>query len=252
VKRTTNKALCGFVGIIVGLIVGFVLANSFNRSYSNSAAVSVSNLSTPASDANSTADEDVLTEAEIRRAVQNADARAEDGRVQLEVGMALYQYAKSRQDVGYLNDLERILKRAEKHNSDNFELLTALGEIEFVRGQETKQTQFYRNAETYFQKALKLKPDNVEALINLAAAFLFAPQPEPARAFPYIEKSLEIEPRNELANIYSFNALILENRLEDAGRRIEILHQINPQNPVLQDLRAQLAQKKQIRSSNQK
>lgn len=251
-KRASNGVLFCLIGLLAGLAIGFVLANSYSRSYFSPVASQISNSSPPSNSTVSTANENDLSEEEIRRAFQNADARAADGALQLQIGMALYEYAKSRQDAAYLPELERILKRAEKHDADNVEVLMALGEIAFVRGQETKQSDFYFVAQSYFQKTLKLQPDKVNARVNLAATYLFAAEPQPALAIAHLEKSLALEPRNELVIIYLINALILENRLEDATRQIESLQITNPANPVLPDLRAQVAQKKQVKINGEK
>lgn len=235
-------------GLLVGLLCGFSLANMVGRSRmeraqtpggtarqdagksAGQAASAPANQPTPA-----------ITEEQIREAIAKTDSRPDDINLQQNFGRALYHYANQTQDPRYLPDVIRLLKRAQAANPKDRELTIDLANAYFDVGQ-TSDARSFDDARTYYLKALEMKPDDVNVRTDLGLTYYYARPSDPQRAIAEYRKSLRLAPRDERALESLATALISAGQREEAGRRIEELQGINPNNPSLSNLRAQLAQ----------
>jgi tetratricopeptide (TPR) repeat protein len=197
----------------------------------------------PAASQNQSSESDsgAPTEAEIRDAIARADERAADTNLQLNFGTALYRYASDSGQAQYLPDIARMLKRAYDANPQDHDLTLLLANVLFDIGQTTDRTRF-REARTLYTKALQMKSDDVNARTDLGLSYYLDDPSDPARAVAEYRKSLAINPRHEQTLQNLATALISMHKLDEAQQRIDELANINPQNPALPNLRAQLAQ----------
>lgn len=240
------------IGLLAGLMVGFIFANMLGRksleqaraeatkSLPDATNASAGKGSVPAA-ANQPAP--AITEDQIREAIAKTDSRPDDINLQRNFGRALYHYANQTQDARYLPDVIRLLKRAYDVNPKDRELTVDLANAYFDLGQTSDPASF-NEARVYYLKALEMKPDDASMHRDLGLAYYYAQPSDPQRAIAEYRKSLRLAPRDERALQSLATALISTGNLEEARQRIEELQGINPDDPSLSDLRAQLAQSK--------
>lgn len=248
--------LYGIIGLLAGFIIGFVFANQTNRAALNNAQARASQANSSRTDAatgnepGAAAQTSAATnrpgtpsEAEIREAIAKADARAEDVSLQRNFGMVLYRYASQTQNANLLPDVARMLKRAYDANPQDRELAVALGNVFFDIGQASDPARF-AEARDYYLKALEIKQDDVNVRTDLGLTYYFGQPSDPQRAIAEYRKSLALDPRHEPTLQNLATALIAAGKLEEAQKTIDQLTSLNPANPSLPDLRAQMAQSK--------
>lgn len=250
-----HNILFGGLGLLAGFIIGFFLANSFGyhtpvsvNTQTRPATPAPPTPATAAAAAPSAADADdgaldSLTEDEVRGAIAAADGKPENIELQHKLGLYLYRYASYKQDARYLPDVERFLKRAFEATPNDRDLAVALGNVLFDTAQSGDASRF-KEARLYYQKALEMKADDVNVRTDLGLTYYFAKPSEPEKAIAEYRKSLAIDARHELTLQHLATALIATKKLEEAQKRIDELQAINPSNPALSNLRAQLAQAK--------
>ena len=244
-----HNILYAIIGLLAGFIIGFIFANQTNRSAvdNSRAAETRTRPNTPPGEGSpqtATGNKPATpTEAEIRDAIIKADARPEDASLQRGFGMVLYRYASQTQNASFLPDVARMLKRAYETNPKDRELLVALGNVYFDMGQASDPVHF-AEARQYYLKALEIKSDDVNVRTDLGLTYYFGQPSDPQRAIAEYRKSLALDPRHEptLQNIAT--ALIAVAKTDEAQKMIDQLSGINPTNPALPNLRAQMEQSK--------
>lgn len=249
------RILYAVIGLLAGCIIGFAFANSVNRKESDGLRAEVARLraggsgngaaqqqkppAAPGADAASA--EPTLTEAEVREAIATADRKPDDIKLQRNLGLYLYQWASYTRDARYLPDVLRFLKRAYDADPKDHDLMVSLGNVLFDMGQGQDTTAF-RQARVYYQKALELKPDDANVRTDLGLTYYFDKPSDPQRAIVEYRKALGVDARHEVALLHLATALIATGDRIEAQQRIDELNAINPSNPALSNLRAQLAQ----------
>lgn len=246
-----HNILYAIIGLLLGFIIGFIFANQTNRSaVDNSRSAETRARSSPATAPPETGGQGAAgktpgspTEAEIRDAITKADARPEDASLQRSFGMVLYRYANQTQNAGFLPDVARMLKRAFETDPKDRDLLVALGNVYFDMGQASDPKHFIE-ARDYYLKALEIKPDDVNVRTDLGLTYYFGQPSDTQRAIAEYRKSLALDPRHQPTLQNLATALISAGKTEEAQKIIDQLSGINPSNPALPDLRAQMAQSK--------
>jgi tetratricopeptide (TPR) repeat protein len=232
---------------LAGFIIGFIFANSVNRNVSNPPrpAASQTRNSAPSEQRNAPANsaEGALTEEEVREAIATADSKPENTEFQHRLGLALYQYANHTQDARYLPDVVRFLKRAYDANPKDRDLTVSLGNVLFDLAQQSEPQRF-SEARSYYQKALEMKADDPDVRTDLGLTYYLAKPSEPQRAIIEYRKSLALDAKHEPTLQHLAAALTATGNHAEAQKRIDELQSINPSNPALPNLRAQLAQSK--------
>jgi tetratricopeptide (TPR) repeat protein len=244
---TKHNVLYTIIGLLLGFIIGFIFANQVNRGPSDSVRQAARQPSTPAppgpNDAPSPGGnaQGGPSQEEIREAITKADARPEDVALQRNFGMVLYRYANQTRNAALLPDVARMLKRAYQADAKDRDLAVTLGNVLFDLGQATDPS-YFKEARDYYQKALELKADDANVRTDLGLTYYFGQPSDPQRAIAEYRKSLAIDPRHEptLQNLSA--ALITMGQTAEAQKMIDQLSALNPQNPALSDLRAQMAQ----------
>lgn len=247
---TKHNVLYTIIGLLLGFIIGFMFANQVNRGASEVArSNSARQSSTPApqpgaSDAAQNPAGNAQggpSEAEIRDAIAKADARPEDTALQRNFGIVLYRYANQTRNAALLPDVARMLKRAYQADQKDRDLAVALGNVLFDMGQATDPA-YFKEARDYYLKALELKADDANVRTDLGLTYYFGQPSDPQRAIAEYRKSLTIDPRHEATLQNLSAALITVGQTAEAQKMIDQLSALNPQNPALSDLRAQMAQ----------
>jgi tetratricopeptide (TPR) repeat protein len=246
-----QKILYAAVALFVGAVAGFVFADRANRKEIDALRSELaqaragkpatqngagdSGAQPPASDAA------MPSEKEIRDIISKADARADDGNYQREVGQGVYMYSLAQGSPALMPEAIRLLKRAEKSDPKNFQTVLLLGNAHFALGQEGDAKR-YPEARAYYLRALETKPDDANLHALLGMTYYFGSPPDAPRAISEYRKSLAKNPRHEMALQNISAALIATGSLDEAQRHVEELEKVNPQNNALDNLRAQLAQ----------
>ena len=232
-------------GLLAGFMLGFILANSMYRnSVEQSRPVETNPNTNTEQSVNGGGAESrtgntkpVLSDEEIRDAIARTDARPDDLKLQHDFGVALYRY----QDTRFYPDAARFLKRALDADPKDRELTVMLANVLFDIGQSSDPERF-SEARTYYQKALEMKADDENVRTDLGLTYFLGRPSDPQRAIAEFRKSLALNPRHEQTLQALASALIATGSRDEAQKRIEELQKINPQNPAIANLRAQLAQ----------
>lgn len=242
-----GNILFGVVGLFTGLLISFILTNALHSNDREAVVTNVSSSSgappTSGTEAASpsTAPSESLSDEEIRGAIAKTDARKDEPALQRNFGLALYQYVTQTRDKRYLPDVARFLKRAFDNDPKDHDLIVSLGNVHFDIGQSSDPAGFIE-ARKYYQKALELKPDDADVRTDLGLTYYFAKPSDPQRAITEYRKALALDPRHERTLQSLASALISTGKQAEAEKRIDELQSVNPSNPSLPNLRAQLAQ----------
>jgi tetratricopeptide (TPR) repeat protein len=245
-----SSILYALGGLFAGFVISFILTNAINR---RELVTLRADAERPRQDAqrsdntgalpDANGASDSISEGDIREAIAKTDARADDISLQRGFGLALYQYVRQTEDARFLTDVARLLKRAFDANPKDYELTVSLANVHFDMGRSSGPEHFVE-ARKYYQKALEMRTDDVRVRTDLGLTYYFGQPSDPRRAIAEYRKSLALDPRDEptLQNLAS--ALISLGNREEAQQRIDDLEKVNPSNPALPNLRAQLAQSK--------
>jgi tetratricopeptide (TPR) repeat protein len=259
-----QKILYALAGLIAGCAIGFFFANSVNRKELEDLRGQVARARTGAggqpqssqppqqgegrsANGNPTdaSGAPMPTEDEMRDLIAKADARRDDADYQRKVGQGVYMYALSTGQPALMPEAVRLLKRAHEADPKNYETTVLVGNSLFALAQVGDASNF-REARVYYSKALAAKPTDTNVQTLLGMTYFFGQPSEPERAIREYRKSLAAEPRQEMALQSLAAALIATGELREAQQRLEELQAVNASNAALSNLRAQLAQAKNV------
>lgn len=245
-----DKIIYLIAGLVLGFGGGFMLSNSINRGGQDELRAELARLraSQPGTGkadgrGGSTADLDPKEVAErVRAAVAKADASPDDLKLQRDYGRGTYLYAMQTGDIPVLRDAARLLRRAHEADPEDYDTTVLLGNALFDIAQNSDGGDF-KEARAVYEKALRLKPDDVNVRTDLGNTYFYDRPSDPQGAIREYRKSLVVNPRHEMSLQALAGALVAAGSLEEAERRLGELEKINPGNRALPDLRAQLAQR---------
>ena len=255
-------------GLIVGFVVGFALANGINRQEDEKLRGEIASLraggaqagsggangSTPRAQGQPGAQRTsgggdgefpTLTDEQLKNAISKADASPADAELQKKVGQALYVYAWQTSNYAILTDVARILKRAHELDANDYKTTVMAGDAFFLiaRSKDSDPVQL-ADARTFYESALKTKPDDVIVRTSLGLTYFYAKPPDARRAVREYRQALKTDPKHEAALQSITLALIETGELAEAETRLGELEKVNPSNAELPNLRTQLEQKK--------
>jgi tetratricopeptide (TPR) repeat protein len=233
------------LGLVAGFIIGFMICNNFFYVRSGAAAPTTAATNQP-DQAPADADPNeprALTPEEIKNVIARADAKPDDRELQKNVAFSLYRYASGIKDITILPEVRRLLERANQGNTTDADLMIVVGNVNFDIAQNSDGADFPK-AREYYNKALVLRPNDPNVRTDLGLTYFFARPSDPARAIAEYRKSILLDPKHELTLQNLSSALIATGSLDEATKRIAELEAVNPSNPSLSDLHAQLAQKR--------
>lgn len=240
-----NKVLLlSFVGVIASFLGGFLLANALNRNEINSLRAENERLKNTQNASPTNDSENNLTDDEIAQKIAEADRNPNNFAFQKGLGLALYRYSTVKQDTNLLEDVARLLKRANELNPKDYDVIVALGNLYFDFGYAKKDNDEFQRAREFYQTALAQKSNDADVRTDLGLTYFLANPPESDRAVAEFQKSLQIDPKHEKTLQVLTQALLSENKTKEAEKYLEILKTVNQNNDGLPELTAQLAQKK--------
>lgn len=244
------------VSLLIGFAAGFLLANGLNRQEQDELRSEVARLRAGAGDGAEAsaspreadpADELTmpdLTDEQLRSAVAQADASPRDAELQSKSGRAIYLYAMQKGNASVLPDVARILARAFELDRRNSQLAVFAGNAHFLLARNGGGRAHLRDARLFYEKALAVRADDADARTGLGLTYFFDEPSDPRRAAAEYRRALEADPRGEPPLQSLAAALIATGELAEAESRLAELASVNPNNPQLPGLRAQLEQKR--------
>src|SRR5439155_17121973 len=139
--------------------------------------------------ADANADEEVKKAIEYGKEHQDYDS-------QLRVGNFLYGEAR------HMTEAKAYFLKAHELKPDEFEPVMQLGNIAFDTSQETNNPKLMEEAADWYQKALKIKPDDINVRTDLGVTYQLRQPPNYQAALAEYEKSLAKEP-NHAPTLYN-------------------------------------------------
>lgn len=247
-------------GTLLGFVIGFALANRINRQEQDGlrAQLAAQRGGADAKQAgagdrpqgvtrgDSGGDDSIptLTDEQLRGGVSKADANPDDLDLQRKTGQGLFYYVMKTGNTSVLPDVARILKRVHDADPKDYQSTVLAGNAHFLVARGGGDSRMLGEARKLYEQALASKPDDVIVRTSLGLTYFYDKPPDTQRAIREFRRALQAEPRNEMTLQSIAAALIEAGGFEEAGRRLDELGQVNPHNPELANLRAQLEQKR--------
>ena len=251
-----NLLFC-LAGLVLGFAVGFVLANQVvpagGRTVADSSAPAeaqapaaaapgsagpidptqaggplpeghpdISNLASDGSpaDPNGVA----ATNAEAQKAMEAADAKAGDFKLQLEAAETFYRLKAYDKAALYLD-------RAIKLRPRDAGALALAGHAKYDAGD-------FAAAGSFYERALAVEPNNADARVDLGNTFSQRQPPDLRRAVDEYRKAIKVNPRHEIALKNMASVAVQLGDKAAAREAVEQLAVVNPSNPTLPALRS--------------
>ncbi|MGH9899970.1 MAG: tetratricopeptide repeat protein, partial [Pyrinomonadaceae bacterium] len=251
-----KNLLIAMAGAVIGLVAGFILTNSLNqhevdnlrtelKARSSGLPNQPPNANTGSGGANASQPGSgsplpTLSDAELRNVLARADNSPNDADLQLEIGRTLYLYAIQARNPAILPDAARLLKRTSDARPKDFDTLVLLGNAYFDIGQTSDATKF-TEARSYYQKALSIRPDDVDVRTDLGLSYYAGKPSDPVRALAEYRRSLAINSKHVQTLQNMIVALIETGNMQEARQRFDELQAVDPSNPQLEGMRARLS-----------
>lgn len=219
-----ENLLFSLVGIGFGLFFGFGFASWANMQAG--AALTGDSLSNSSQlPSNAVADQGRL-ETAAQLAVKKARDNSTDYEAQMNAARASFQAER-------VDDTLEFLLRANSLQPDNLEPVIALGNVNYDTGN-------YTAAEKWYTAALAKKPDDINLRTELGLTFLQRTPPDNERALAEFRRTLQLDPKHELALESLILALTRKGDKTEARAALATLESVNPSNAALPQLRSSL------------
>jgi tetratricopeptide (TPR) repeat protein len=234
-----NTLMFVIVALAAGFAGGFWLANSLNRSAMNSggpikASAPASN--TALANSNRSQPNDDLTADEIKAKIAEADKNAGDFQYQKDLGVALYRYAATKEDVDLLNESTRILDRAMSLNPQDSDVLVADGNAHFDIGFAKKDAAQYKKARDVYTSALQVKPNDADVATDLGLTYFLQEPPDYVKAAAQMQKVVDANPTHTRSLQFLVRVLTKQNKLAEADKALAKLKSIDPNYDAIPEL----------------
>jgi tetratricopeptide (TPR) repeat protein len=229
-----RRSVVAAAGLLTGALAGFFGANAYGPAMTRTTAPPAASQTAPKDEPNA------LSLGEIKNAVAAADAKPDDAAMQRKLGLGLYQYSRLTPQEAYLQDVARLLRRANKAAPEDREVSFALGNTLFALARDGDAGQFAAARQVYEQMLARQKND-AEARAALGLTYLFDATPQNARAAQEFRAALQADSSQQDALQGLTLALINLGQREEAQQRLDELALLNPRNPALNALRVKLA-----------
>jgi tetratricopeptide (TPR) repeat protein len=229
------------IAVIISFAGGFILANALNRSEMEVLRAENSRLKTDSSGLEAAESETALSEGEIRQRIIEAEQNPDNFSFQKNFGLALYRYAVIKQDDKMLAEVEKILNRAYLLNDKDYDVLVALGNLQFDFGYFKKSADGFSKAREFYAKALEQNPNDVDVKTDLGLTYFLANPPQLEKAIGEFKTSLGINPKHEKTLQFITQSYIKAGNTPEAEIYLARLKEINPQTPNLEMFQTQMA-----------
>ena len=159
-------------------------------------------------------------------AVKQARENPSDYEAQMSAARASFQAERP-------DDTLEFLLRANTLQPDNVEPVIALAKVSYDTGR-------YTAAEKWKTAALAKKPDDINLRTELGLTFLLRNPPDNERALTEFRRTLQLDPKHELALESLILALTRKGDKTEARAALAELESVNPSNAALPQLRSGL------------
>ena len=229
------------VAVVISFAGGFILANALNRNEMEGLRAENARLKTGSGDLGESESETTLSDDEIRQRIRDAEQNPTNFSFQKNFGLALYRYAVIKKDAAMLAEVEKILNRARSLNEKDYDVLVALGNLQFDFGYFKKSNEGFVKAREYYAKALQQNPKDVDVRTDLGMTYFLANPPQLEKAIAEFKMSLENDPKHEKTLQFLTQSYIKTGNTQQAEIYLARLKEINPQTPNLEDFQTQMA-----------
>ncbi|MFZ1700509.1 MAG: tetratricopeptide repeat protein [Pyrinomonadaceae bacterium] len=239
-----NTLLFVIAAALGGFIGGFMLANSMNRSEMTSLRSQATQPAANSTGQPSNSAATTLSPEEIQAKIDEADQNADDFAFQKSLGIGLYRYAAMSQDVKTLGEAERILIRAGRLNPRDFDVFVALGNAEFDIAFFNRDSAKFAAARATYQKALEIKPGDLDVQTDLALTYFLPEPPDNEKAAGALEKVIAADPKHSRSMGFLAQTYLRLGKIADAEKMLAKLKELDPKSELIADI------EKQITSAN--
>lgn len=230
------------LAVIISFIGGFFLANALNKIELETLRTENNRLKNTSNSSTNAQSETTLSDEELNEKIAEADKNKDNLQIQKSFGTALYSYGAMKKDTRILAEAARILTRVYEKNPDDKDAATTLGHAYFDIGYYRKDNENLAKARQIYQKILEKTPKDVDIRTDLALTFYLENPPQYDKAVAEMKKSLQENPKHEKTLQFIINALIKQQKIEEAETYLAKLREINPNTPNLSEIRKQLEQ----------
>jgi tetratricopeptide (TPR) repeat protein len=243
-SMNTKAFWLSVVAVLLSFMGGFLLANALNRSEINNLRAENERNKNVQKDNSLDESEITLGDEEIRQRIAEADQNPTNFTFQKNLGIALYRYAAIKQDENLLTESARLLNRVYDNDKKDYDLQVILGNIYFDIGYTKKDEEKFQKAREFYQKALEQKPDDVDVRTDFGLTYFLATPPETETAIGEFQKSLKENPKHEKTLQALTQALLSQNKPQEAEKYLAKLKEVNQNNPAISDLTLQIERNK--------
>lgn len=234
---TRENVLFSVIGVLLGYVVAFTLVTYINhngadaqRAQQQQAAAGGEAVGDLPPDHPQVSEEAARNRqallAELGQAEQKARQEPADFDAQLKAASLNAQAGKFEEAIDFL-------ARANKLRPGDYETVVQLGNANYEAGR-------YDVAERWYKEALAKNPDDVNVRTDLGLTYFVREKPDTAAAIAEFRRSLERDPAHA-ATLHNLTlALIKSGDPAEAERTLARLEKLNPKNPNLPVLRAEL------------
>lgn len=221
------------VGIFAGVLVGFMGANYLNRHEGGAPAAATATVQQSPSA--------TLSPAEIEAQLKTADENPGDVQFQRNLGIALYGYGASKEEIQTIKEAIRLLERVERADSSDREALIALGNAHFDIGYFSRDNSRFQTARSYYERALALKGADPNVIVDIGLTYALTDPPDLPRAVESYRLALSAEPRHERTLQMLTDALLKSGKGAEASSVLGRLKEVNPSNPMVPEFQRQVS-----------
>lgn len=224
-------------GLILGSIVGFVATNQINEANSPNSAKSGGKAGPVKGDEQLPSGHPDISKEDIEKNVQAALAFGQENQdydSQMKVGMYLYLEAQR------LDQAKAFLVKAQELKPDEYEPIVQLGNLAFDTAQEKNKPELMVEAASWYEKALKVKPEDINVRTDYGITFMLRQPPQYDKALEQYDAVLEKEPKHAPTLFNKARALMGKKDFTAAEEIYAKLKEVSPQPELVTALRTEL------------
>jgi tetratricopeptide (TPR) repeat protein len=224
-----DRIIFGIGGILIGLIAGFFFANKINRESIPAQTASSTATSMPEGNSALPPNHPPIGQTgdstgggavpQVMAAIEKAKQNPDDYEAQMTAADLYYQIQR-------FPDAAKFYEAANRIKPNEQESIIKLGNALFDAEQ-------YDQAEKWYEKALQQRPKDVNVRSDLGLTFFLREPRDIDRAIKEFQASLAIDPNHEMTLQNLAIAYSEKGDKENAGKIVERLKKVNPENPVV-------------------
>ena len=237
---TKDNILFSIIGVLLGVLVGYVFASTINQNGYTERRLSAGKVAAAGQTgrdaelppegnetlpSNAAAEQGVDSSAD-RALIEQAETAPDNFDAQMRAAAIHYKNRR-------YNEAIQLLMRANQLRPDSYDAIVALGNANF-------DANSFEIAEKWYTAALVKNPKDINVRTDLGLTFLFRRQQDVDRAIQEFRRSLALDPRHEQTLQNMVVALVKKGSFSEAEATLSKLREVNPNNPSLAKLRADL------------